>query len=147
MNRTQIRKFYLKEHGLTAEECKGYEVHHIDLNPENNHVLNLVLLPKALHQKLHKELLFLKMSGGLTISSFEGLSCMLIRGPGQATLIKLQNIINVLAEYQQYMDLKNERFRIYGTPFKPPKDFLKKFAEGTFVMEDLYQTTGENARC
>lgn len=32
---------------------KGFEVHHIDLNHENNDVKNLVAIPKWLHQKYH----------------------------------------------------------------------------------------------
>jgi hypothetical protein len=30
------------------------EVHHIDNNPSNNNVKNLIWLPKSIHQKLHK---------------------------------------------------------------------------------------------
>lgn len=31
-----------------------YEVHHIDLNHNNNDIRNLILLPKTLHRKYHK---------------------------------------------------------------------------------------------
>jgi hypothetical protein len=30
-----------------------YEIHHIDLNHDNNDIANLMLLPKALHHKYH----------------------------------------------------------------------------------------------
>jgi hypothetical protein len=33
---------------------KGYDIHHIDKNRNNNSILNLVALPKELHQKYHK---------------------------------------------------------------------------------------------
>lgn len=31
-----------------------YDIHHIDFNHENNDIENLLLLPKKLHQRLHK---------------------------------------------------------------------------------------------
>ena len=33
---------------------KEYDIHHIDFNHENNDIDNLLLLPKDLHQRLHK---------------------------------------------------------------------------------------------
>lgn len=33
---------------------KEYDIHHIDFNHENNNIENLLLLPKDLHQRLHK---------------------------------------------------------------------------------------------
>lgn len=32
---------------------KGYEIHHIDFNRDNNNIMNLVALPKELHNKYH----------------------------------------------------------------------------------------------
>lgn len=44
----------LKLHlGLTEEQMEGYEVHHIDGNPDNNTIMNLQLLTKEQHHKLH----------------------------------------------------------------------------------------------
>ena len=34
----------------------GYEIHHIDFNRENNDIMNLVLLPKELHNEYHTKL-------------------------------------------------------------------------------------------
>lgn len=33
----------------------GFEIHHIDLNPQNNHIDNLKLIPMPQHRRLHKE--------------------------------------------------------------------------------------------
>lgn len=41
---------------FNGEIPKGYVVHHVDLNPENNDISNLTLLTKAEHRKLHTEL-------------------------------------------------------------------------------------------
>lgn len=35
---------------------KNYEIHHIDMNRENNDIFNLVMLPKKLHCDYHKYL-------------------------------------------------------------------------------------------
>lgn len=42
-----------QEYGLTDEQMKGYEVHHIDGNKDNNDILNLKLLTSEEHQKIH----------------------------------------------------------------------------------------------
>ena len=33
-----------------------YDIHHIDMNRENNNIQNLILLPKELHQRLHRSI-------------------------------------------------------------------------------------------
>lgn len=43
-------KLYL---GFTEEQMKGYEVHHIDENTDNNELSNLKLVTKAEHHKIH----------------------------------------------------------------------------------------------
>lgn len=45
------RKYYKKYYGI--EFGKEYEIHHIDLNRNNNNIDNLVLLPKELHARYH----------------------------------------------------------------------------------------------
>ena len=35
---------------------KGFCIHHLDLNPSNNKINNLIMLPNDYHDKLHKEI-------------------------------------------------------------------------------------------
>ena len=49
LHREKIR-LYL---GFTEEQMKGYEVHHIDGDINNNEISNLKLLTKAEHHKIH----------------------------------------------------------------------------------------------
>ena len=41
---------------LGVEKPKGYVLHHLDQNPENNEVGNLILMPSASHASLHRYL-------------------------------------------------------------------------------------------
>ena len=50
-NNYQAKKTY---HSYGLEIQKGYDLHHIDLNCENNHILNLIAIPRKLHQKYHQ---------------------------------------------------------------------------------------------
>lgn len=49
--KSNYRKKYLEYFGL--EDDKNFEVHHLDLNRDNNNIYNLVLLPKVVHDKFH----------------------------------------------------------------------------------------------
>lgn len=46
--RTVFKKHYNIDFG------NDYEIHHIDLNHDNNDISNLMILPKELHNKYHK---------------------------------------------------------------------------------------------
>lgn len=48
----QYRHFYAKRYGITIP--KGYDIHHIDGDRENNSIGNLLLLPDWMHRELHK---------------------------------------------------------------------------------------------
>ena len=45
------RKFYEKQ--TNKKIPKDFDIHHIDLNRENNDIINLVAIPKCLHRKYH----------------------------------------------------------------------------------------------
>lgn len=53
------RRKYKKE---VCEIPKGFDVHHLDENRENNDIDNLLMLPKKLHQKYHKVLIAVQMA-------------------------------------------------------------------------------------
>ena len=52
MKESNCRKIYADYFKIQVKD--GYHIHHIDFNPENNDIENLLLLPKKLHQRLHK---------------------------------------------------------------------------------------------
>ena len=47
----QYRKYFQDYYGIKLN--KNYDIHHIDLNHENNQISNLMILPKKLHNKYH----------------------------------------------------------------------------------------------
>jgi len=49
--KSNYRKEYLKYFDL--EDDKNFQVHHLDLNRDNNNIYNLVLLPKNVHKRFH----------------------------------------------------------------------------------------------
>lgn len=52
-NNTNYRKMCTEAYG---EIPKGWEVHHIDWNHYNNEIINLIAIPKPLHELIHKML-------------------------------------------------------------------------------------------
>lgn len=46
------RKIYAERYGIVIPE--GYDIHHVDLNHDNNDIANLLLMPHGLHMRLHK---------------------------------------------------------------------------------------------
>lgn len=52
MAKINYRKMYAERYNITIPE--GYDIHHIDLNHDNNDIVNLLLLPHDLHMRLHK---------------------------------------------------------------------------------------------
>jgi hypothetical protein len=59
------RKFYEEKTGKKIP--KDFDVHHIDLNRENNEIENLVAIPKHLHKKYHSLLCKIMPLGGIKI--------------------------------------------------------------------------------
>lgn len=52
MKESNCIKIYADYFKIQVKE--GYHIHHIDFNPENNDIENLLLLPDDLHRRLHK---------------------------------------------------------------------------------------------
>lgn len=52
MKESNCREIYADYFKIQVKE--GYHIHHIDFNPENNDIENLLLLPDDLHRRLHK---------------------------------------------------------------------------------------------
>ena len=54
MTSYQYRKIYSASYGISLEDMKGYDVHHIDGNHENNRPENLKLLTPEEHAEIHQ---------------------------------------------------------------------------------------------
>lgn len=70
-----MRKNYRKKYeDITGVKIpQNHEIHHIDFNRENNEILNLVCLPKELHNKYHStrnEILKTKIFDTVTMEDF-----------------------------------------------------------------------------
>ena len=71
------RRHYKQRYDI--EFGSDYDIHHIDMNHENNDITNLILLPKVLHQKLHKTFRECPIKG-TDVFTFEYCSNQLICG-------------------------------------------------------------------
>lgn len=82
---------------------KDYEVHHIDLNHNNNDISNLMLLPKELHSKYHSLLNDYKSSSSCVIN-------FIITGNKVCSETYIANILKqlleVLEECNKWYDYK-----------------------------------------
>jgi len=95
---------------------KEYDIHHIDFNHENNDIDNLLLLPKDLHQRLHKVKInygpFLDKQQMNVFSDIEDqLSCSIM---AEAML----EISKIYDELQIWVSMKEEEQKgIYGSSY------------------------------
>ena len=94
------RRFYKQRYGI--EFGSDYDIHHIDMNHENNDITNLILLPKVLHQKLHKTFLECPIKG-IDVFTFENCSNQLICG---VLADNLQAAVEVYRECQYWASCK-----------------------------------------
>ena len=89
MEKINYRKLYAERYSITIPE--GYDVHHIDLNHENNEIGNLLLLPHDLHMKLHK-----CIQSGIRAIASEALSFRFVNMPTHCPLTA-----EILSEYTE----------------------------------------------
>lgn len=98
-----------------------YDIHHIDLDHSNNEIGNLLLLPHALHIRLHECIL----SGICTIAS-EALSFKYCNMPVHcSTAAKiLKDYAEVYAEVYNWSQAKEcEEFRVRGYNGVMPRNY------------------------
>lgn len=81
-------------------DSNEYDVHHIDLNHDNNDFDNLVLVPKRLHRKFHF------FYTGIKNDSFENLYDLYSQS--HYTLKMLSDFFLTKDEMQKMLDLKNQ---------------------------------------
>lgn len=100
-NMTDYLKFYARYYGITWDHQK-FEVHHIDGNRKNNDIDNLLLIPKALHQRLHQ-------SGWFDLKRYEwqNLTC----GNSDQNVKELTARIDAINECRRWAALRSVWYR------------------------------------
>lgn len=104
----QYRKSFKNYYGI--EFSNAYDIHHIDLNRENNSMKNLMILPKKLHQQYHYYLnatLHLRKDGKATERTidFKIQNHMMTVNSYEMTFIN--SLMGVLTECSKWMDFKS----------------------------------------
>jgi len=94
-----------------------YEVHHIDKNPSNNNLENLIAIPKEFHLQLHeldKMGIILKNKNDVSIAL-----AFYLRGKRNNNLDKLLKATKNVSEYKEKKDKKNKLKKIhYGSIYR-----------------------------
>jgi len=118
------RKFYKDYYKI--DFGKEYEVHHIDLDRNNNDISNLLLLPKELHKRYHKTIMKLTRTDNynekilkLNITSNFSIN---------ANIEVIVMIGNILMEFKIFEDFKYENYR---SEFLP-----NRFINGIELLEN-----------
>lgn len=97
------RNIFKKHYGI--EFGQQYDIHHIDLNHNNNEISNLLLLPKKLHQEYHNALIdYLRVEKGF-ITEIVGFTDMGSSYNNYAVNI-MTNFYEVYYECQKWKDYK-----------------------------------------
>ena len=100
------REKYKRYYGI--EFGRDYEIHHIDLNHDNNDIDNLVLLPKELHRKYH-----FYLNDVRKIKNGESYMCMFdarvhgnLLNANSYEMNAISNLVSVLNECSYWYDEK-----------------------------------------
>lgn len=93
------RKIYIEKFGEIPQE---FEIHHIDLNRENNLLNNLVAIPKELHKEYHK------LVQNIENDKINFIPNLITNGYGNQEIIdKLNKLEFILNKFSYYLNLKN----------------------------------------
>lgn len=113
------RKIYAEHYGIRIP--KDYDIHHIDLNHDNNNLENLILIPHELHMRLHK-----CINGGLVSIAAETLQFRFCVMPSHcnASAYHLKQFAEVYDELTIWSSRKDfEDRRLYGYDGYMPFDY------------------------
>lgn len=107
---TDYKKLYAESFGITWDN--DLEIHHIDRNRDNNHISNLILLPRELHSELHKWLTEIKHYEGATGKDVITLMQEQVLNIGNTFVASsIDGISNVLSKCMGWGLLKAVRYR------------------------------------
>ena len=96
-----------------------YDIHHIDMNRENNNIQNLILLPKELHQRLHRSIINAAMKGK-DVFKYECCANQLVCG---MLATQLQEAAKIYEELQYWASCKEMEELSLSLPMKSIKAF------------------------
>lgn len=96
------REKYKRYYGIEFGE--EFDVHHLDLNHDNNEISNLLLLPKELHHKYHMALCWLMPEDNFV--KFDVRICGDHLDSHSLQLQAMENFIQVLNECKEWYDKK-----------------------------------------
>lgn len=99
------RKLYRDTFSLRKQQLEGFDIHHIDLNRENNSISNLVALPSELHRQFHLNL----SSVPEVITVTKELRSIVDggNGYGEFSLNALSRYIEIKNECNKWLDYRN----------------------------------------
>ena len=100
MNKNDYKQIYSKGLKGLSWDSEIYDIHHIDLNHNNNDFRNLVLIPKRLHRKFHF------LYNGLKNCDFSKISDISYQEPFELNWIS--NFFSVKSEMKVMLRLKGE---------------------------------------
>lgn len=98
------RKLFKESYNINFN--KNYEIHHIDLNHENNSIDNLMILPKNLHSQYHYLLNAVgNMDDVFIVTFYSKIHGSCINGDNY-NLSMCEELIKVLRECNKWYDYK-----------------------------------------
>ena len=98
------RKIFKKHYGVSFGS--EYEIHHIDLNHDNNEISNLMILPKRLHHQYHFLLNSINYQESIFNKTFNAkIHSNSINGDNY-NLAMIESFIPVLQECNKWYDYK-----------------------------------------
>ncbi len=98
------RRKYKKHYGI--DFSRKYDIHHIDLNHENDDIGNLVLLPKKLHSRYHFLLSSCRISENSTIISLDTAICSNSLNNNNYQLNEATELLKTVSECNKWYDYK-----------------------------------------
>lgn len=112
------RKLY--EQKCNIKIPNDYEIHHIDFNRKNNDIMNLVMLPKNLHNAYHSTLekyKALSYKPNIELQSSMDFGYLINKYILDNDIDIIRDFIDIWYQCVEYVDLRNYYLKL--TPYKP----------------------------
>ena len=106
VTRNNYRQYYKEYYGI--EFGKGFAVHHIDMNRENNEISNLLLIPSTIHNKFHLSSYVYEYGCKSIHPNLKGLNASFLNYEIEMLKVYLDSIIAI----QEWLGYKEMRYRM-----------------------------------